>query len=384
MCLSPVLIPNPNYNSPIRDPTYRFIHDCESTKLAVPCGRCPVCIYLRQIYLVQRVQMESLDNDLFFGTLTYNNESLPLAEYGDIRFAYPDFSDWQKMLKRIRQAYPDLKFKYLLVQEYGSKRHRPHYHFILSLPRLGNPTLAEKMSTAYRLFDIFLKQWKRNYGSDRCPVWRPLLTYYRRNGKYNYDLHYLDPNSSKDGLDGVAFYVTKYILKYDKWVDRFKSKLYFSLSNEDFKDAWNKLRPRVLMSKGFGSPDSFNVQSHIFKGINMALDDRRAFYPYYFSRVNGKCFPLAPYYSKRFVTPDIQAVFVSRRPDDEDNIDKKIKSVDNFEKVKVFLNSQISEFDYDEIGDINIDKIPVEYETKMTPRFTADDFSIMDFFGEFP
>lgn len=384
MCLSPVLINNPNYNSPIQDSKYRLLHDCESSKLAVPCGRCAVCIYLRQLYLVQRVQMESLDNDLFFGTLTYNNDSLPVAEYGDIKFAYPDFTDWQKMLKRIRISHPDLKFKYLLVQEYGSRKHRPHYHFILSLPRVGNPSLAEKVSQAYELFKLFLSQWKRNYGSDRYPDWRPLLTYVNRNGKYNYDLHYLDPNSSKDGLDGVAFYVTKYILKYDKWVDKFKSKLFFELDEDDFKDAWSKLRPRVLMSKGFGSPDSPNVQAHIFKGISMAVDDPSAFYPYYFSRVNGKCFPLAPYYSKRFIKPDVQLVFVLRRPQEDDDIDDKIKRVQRFESMLGFLHSQVSEFDYAEIDDINVDKLSKDYETKMTPRLTADDFDVSDFFGEFP
>ncbi len=125
MCLSPILIDNPYYNSPVKDAVFRYIHDTKNTKMPVPCGRCASCIHLKQIYLVQRVQMEALNNDLFYGTLTYNNDMLPKAEYGDIKFAYPDFSDWQNMIKMIRKDYPDLNFKYMLVSEYGGRKHRP-------------------------------------------------------------------------------------------------------------------------------------------------------------------------------------------------------------------------------------------------------------------
>ena len=102
MCLAPILIDNPYYNSPIRAPDFLALHDTKSTKMAVPCGICASCIHLKQVYLIQRVQMEALNNDLFYGTLTYNQQSLPKAKYGDITFAYPDYSDWQKMLKMIR------------------------------------------------------------------------------------------------------------------------------------------------------------------------------------------------------------------------------------------------------------------------------------------
>lgn len=125
MCLSPIMIKNPNYHSPINDPNYHILHDTVNSFIPVPCGRCASCVHLRQVYLIQRVQMESISNDLFYGTLTYNQESLPIAKYGDIEFAYPDFTDWQKMIKMIRKDLPHLKFKYMLVSEYGGKKHRP-------------------------------------------------------------------------------------------------------------------------------------------------------------------------------------------------------------------------------------------------------------------
>lgn len=224
----------------------------------------------------------------------------------------------------------------------------------MSLPRYGN-SLAEKCSKAYELFDIFLKYWRRNYGSTRKPIWKPLLTYVRRGDKYNYDLHYLDPNSSKDGLDGVSFYVTKYILKFDDWVDRFKSKLFFSLPLDKYKEAWNLLRPRILMSKGFGSPTDPDVVSHIAKGITFALDTN-SFFPYFISRVNGSTYPLSPYFCKKLMRPFEKAIFFSRRPDElltRDDINDFDKRQIQLYDMRKFLNEQVNYFDFDEIDNIN-------------------------------
>lgn len=355
MCLAPVMIKNYHYNSPVRDPTFVALHNTTSPYIPVPCGRCASCIHLKQMYLVQRVQMESINNDLFYGTLTYNQESLPTVKYGDLTFSYPSFEDWQKMIKMIRKDYPDFKFRYMCVSEYGGKRHRPHYHFILSIPRTSD-LLAEKYSKATDLFSIWLKYWRRNYGSRRNPDWRPLCTYRRIGDRYNYDLHYLDPYSSKDGLDGVSFYVTKYLLKYDDFVDKFKSKLFFTLSDQDYKDAWSKFRPRCLLSKGFGSPDDPDVAAHIVNGINFALSDRQAYFPYYISRHNGATYPLAPYYQKKLLSVDSQLVFISRRPEinltelDIDNFDRKQLQLD---MIRAYLSSQLTYFDFEDIDEIN-------------------------------
>ena len=363
MCKAPILIDNPDYNSPVKDPVYRYIHNVKDSKIAVPCGRCSSCVHLKQIYIVQRVQMEALNNDLFFGTLTYNNDSLPTAQYGDIRFSYPDYSDWQRAVKMIRKDFPDLEFKYMLISEYGGKKHRPHFHFILSVPRTSD-LLSEKVSTAYRLFDIFLKYWRRNYGSTRKPIWKPLCTYVRRGEKYNYDLHYLDPNSSKDGLDGVSFYVTKYLLKFDDYVEKFKSLLYFNLPYDDYKEAWLKFKPRMLLSKHFGLPydkvtKSYcpKVSAHIRKGIDFSLSFSGALFPFYVSQQNGSTYPLAPYYSRRFLSISDQLEFVSRRPDINFitalDIDDFIKDQSKFDKVKSFLRSKNTFFDMD-MSDVNL------------------------------
>lgn len=100
MCLSPFLVKNINYGIKHK---YRKYIDTTSTFIAVPCGRCPVCLSLKQQYLVQRVQMEALSHDLYFMTLTYNNDMLPVKTIGEFTFAYVDISDFQKMVKMIRK-----------------------------------------------------------------------------------------------------------------------------------------------------------------------------------------------------------------------------------------------------------------------------------------
>lgn len=311
MCLHPVFIKNVNYGNKSK---LNYLSDTTSQYIPVPCGRCSVCLALKQQYIVQRVQMEALSHDLYFGTLTYNNESLSFVTSGDFRLNYVDISDWQRMIKMIRKHENLPKFRYLLVTEYGGKRHRPHIHFILSFPKDESQRLADRRSFEIRLFSIFLKYWRRNYGSTRYPIWKPLCTYKRTRKSYNFDLHYLDPYASSKGLDDVAFYVSKYVLKYDKWVDKLKSKLFYNLPESEYIRLWDKIRPRRLLSKGFGSYRDPKVIEHINKGINIALNDPRALFPYFISPVNGSTFPLCPYYSDKFLSMSDIQVFNSRKP----------------------------------------------------------------------
>lgn len=135
------------------------------------------------MYLVQRVQMESLDNYLFFATLTYNKESLPhigVSTGFDIPFA--DVHDLQNCFKRIRNNNLFTRpFKYLFVSELGSKRGRPHFHVLFILPKIDENNLHrfEKFGisvpdnefTPYNLehimFRVLLENWSRNVGTEK-------------------------------------------------------------------------------------------------------------------------------------------------------------------------------------------------------------------------
>lgn len=125
MCISPIRIKNPNLG--LVGPNAQF-KDTVSHYINVPCGVCHECVSHRQMQMVQRLQVEALVNHLFFCTLTYNDEMMPVITTStgfDIRYA--DVRDVQNMFKRLRKKNAfGRPFRYLAVSELGSKRGRPH------------------------------------------------------------------------------------------------------------------------------------------------------------------------------------------------------------------------------------------------------------------
>ena len=125
MCISPIRIKNPNLG--LIGPNAQF-KDTISHYINVPCGVCPQCVANRQMQYVQRLQMEELVNHLFFCSLTYNNDTIPVVTTStgyDIRYA--DVSDVQKMMKRLRKKNAfGRPFRYFGVSELGTKKGRPH------------------------------------------------------------------------------------------------------------------------------------------------------------------------------------------------------------------------------------------------------------------
>lgn len=125
MCISPNCIKNPNYgivNYGTRN------KDTVSAYINVPCGVCPECVAVRQMSYIQRLQMEELTNHLFYCTLTYNNESLPvLSVSSGYNIRYADVADVQKMMKRLRKSNAfGRPFRYFGVSELGDRKGRPH------------------------------------------------------------------------------------------------------------------------------------------------------------------------------------------------------------------------------------------------------------------
>lgn len=302
MCDSPNLIKNPFYG--LEKVGINFLRDTTSAYIPVPCGHCATCIALRQSYFVQRCQCEQFDNYLFMGTLTYQQSMIPIIEVNGRKLKYPDWSHVQKMIKRIRQNYDLLSFRVYFVSEYGSEKHRPHFHFILSYPKTEKDERLQRyeaMNLEKKFFDLFLKEWRVNVGSRRNPLYKPLCRYVVKNGRSTYDLHYIDPSLTDAGEADVSFYVTKYILKSDKWLDRLKSALKLNLSPDEFEKVWKLLKPKCCPSKCWGNPDSENTKRHIRKGIELAKESQSEF-PFFINPVSGQTFPLSPFYQKRFYT----------------------------------------------------------------------------------
>ena len=261
MCISPIYIANPNYRYNerhfLKDPTL-FLKDSTSQFLAVPCHVCSQCIALKQLYMVQRVQMESLFNHIFFATLTYNNECIPRVSCSsgyDIPFA--DMRDLKLAFKRINNDNAfGVPFRYFAVSEFGSLKGRPHLHCLIFIRKECASDYPSILNLEARLSQTLFDYWQRNYGSDRKPFYKPLCTYHEKimhNKLYrNYDLHYVNPTLSKNGCSDSAFYVLKYMLKQSNKEIRLQQALHLNLPQEEYESIWSLIRPQNIHSLGFG------------------------------------------------------------------------------------------------------------------------------------
>lgn len=316
MCISPISIPNPNYGKNPEVGSVFSLKDCSSAMISVPCGHCDECISLKQMYLVQRVQMESIANHVFFCTITYNNDMLPvLVTSSGHEIRYTRYSDLSNMFKRLRKDNAfGVPFRYLAVTERGSKRARPHAHILFFVSKVYAKTHNDLLNLEVVLFSNVLKYWSRNTGTNRKPVYVPLCTYVRKfiRGKLktSYDLHVVLPRDGSDCCSNVAFYCLKYMLKGSNHDLRLQQALKLNYSDVEYQDIWKEVRSRILVSKGFGlSPDKYISRSgigvpnsdilvHLRNGIDSAKLIKSD-YPLFFNSDTGQTFPLSPYYKRK-------------------------------------------------------------------------------------
>ncbi len=305
MCLSPIYIENPNYG-------YKhlgLLRNIKDTYLGVPCGHCRQCVSMKQSFYEQRIEMDSLNRDLYFMTLTYQNSALRYVNYQGTDIAIADYTDFQKLIKRFRRTFedrPELSdIRYLCVNEYGSKRYRPHFHVLFSLPKM--PDKFNLLRRDELLYDWFKNNWKRNNGTSLKPNWENLYRYVRKRGPKGYtctfDLHRIIETPDKP-FSAVGYYVTKYCLKYDERTTKLTRKISMdsSLDRDTRLDLLRRLTPRARSSKRFGLLDTLDkvthVQDSILKGIiaNKGLSFR------FFSPITGKESALCNVYRKKYVT----------------------------------------------------------------------------------
>ena len=88
------------------------------------CGKCFECIKKRCINWAYRVghELASHDDNIFL-TLTYDDLQADTYAY--------DYTDFQKFMKRLRDALPSRRIKYFTSLEYGGQNGRLHFHSIL-------------------------------------------------------------------------------------------------------------------------------------------------------------------------------------------------------------------------------------------------------------
>lgn len=315
MCVSPILIPNPNRGYKGK---FSFLKDTSSLFIPVSCGCCSECVHTRQMSIVQRCQLETLTGYPFYCTLTYNNQSLPQLVCSDGKhIRYADLSDVKNMIKRLRNDNVfGRPFRYFAVSELGSKRARPHFHILFYLKKLEGDSIYTPINLESLLFKTVLQYWQRNYGSRRSPVYKPLCTYVRKYicGKLhtNYDLHYVTPSTLDGSTLDVPYYVTKYMLKPSDKASRLQSALRLNLPEDEYQDIWSKVKPRWFSSLNFGFgiygmqvknkslserlSELENTQS--FKYVRSSIDRsiQSSEFPKFFDFEKGQSVPLSRYW----------------------------------------------------------------------------------------
>ena len=324
MCISPRRVKNPNKGAS-RDPTkgINFLKDTVSTYINVPCGVCPECLMMRQMNIVQRLNCEYQFGLLFFCTLTYNKECLPVLTCSNGRTVpYADISDLQNMFKRLKKDNLLTRpFRYFAVSEFGSEKHRPHFHVMFILPRYPDDDDFKIFNLERHLFKTVLSQWKRNVATrvrkkdgkvvpdNVHPVYKSLCTYVRhvyRNGtvKSNYELEFVRPRSFFQNEDCVSFYVSKYMLKPSDFVRKLQQGLRLNLSEDEYESVWKIVKPHCLISHGLGLASQWDEDEHSFipseeakEFVRRSVQLSKASYssPRYLAS-NGSTYPLSRYY----------------------------------------------------------------------------------------
>lgn len=347
MCVSPVLIPNPNYHN--RTELIRQTADTENQYIRVPCGVCGECLMKRQSDIVQRCRCLSLDHYMFFFTLTYNRESLPrITTSQGVTIPFADYSDIQKMFKRIRKSNAfNRDFKYLCVSERGSKKGRPHFHGIIFIPKISTDDKLYSAVTETLVRNTIFKEWRRNYGSSRSPIWKPLFTYRSKfvAGKRfsNFDCHYIVPHSTEKGSDDVAFYVSKYVLKPSNVENRLQQALKLNLDPAEFDTIWRCVKSRCFWSKGFGAFTELEKE-YVRSCVRRSSSDPNGFQ---FFNSDGTKSQLARYYRK-YIDKDSAISSVSARGGPINVPDRNLSELDNSIDNVLRIRDEISHHDISE------------------------------------
>lgn len=374
MCINPTYIDNPYYGK--NHLHYKGLRDTNSRKLAIPCKNCPECIALEQMYLVQRIQMESLNNWLFMGTVTYKNEYLPhLMTSQGYEYRYADIKDYTGMIKRLRKNNTfEFPFREFYVSERGGKGGRPHLHCILMFRKSDiGKTYEDAHNFAFvHKWDIF-QEWKRVTKKGRYSTSEQLSDYREsiRNGIVHktYDFHFVDPRLTDSGITDVAFYVLKYLMKCTPHETKIRRKLYLSYEKEEAKAYWDTIKSRKIQSKLFGLDvwkdleDTHNYD--IINWLRQGIERSKLSSPYalYYAPEQLLTFPLAPYYKENplIYSMEDEMVFLHkdenykkygyRLPKQMPEVSEMIKKFNDYERKLKLLDKEVFSETLEELYD---------------------------------
>ena len=322
MCVKPITISNFNKGLPdavkLRFP---FIQDYRYVQ--VPCGKCPECLYRKQGYLIQRCVMMQEDYYIFFATLTYNNESLSYVDINGYRHYYAPVRDIQLFFKLLRKH--DVfggPFKYIACSEYGCKHHRPHWHVLFFVPKPEFRSVRDELlfvnNIEHEVKPYVIKYWSKNVGTKWHPEYRGNCTYINDYRGTTLDFHYVKPHIDNKSTEDVCYYVFKYVLKFDDWFEKKRQALRLNLEYVDFVKYYNMIKPRFLISKGFGITPK--TKDYIRYCIDSSFNYPDKGYFVFINPISGRISPLSPYYRQKYLTvEDLTKMYLFQKKYDIDH-----------------------------------------------------------------
>lgn len=136
----------------------KIVHYETGQIIRVQCGRCYECEREKANEWSLRIMQEaSLYEKNCFVTLTYDEEHVPL----DFEVSRREV---QLFMKRLRKKISPARVRFFACGEYGSKRGRPHYHFILfGFFPPDAELLYEKKSIKYYTSDFLSEVWTKGF-----------------------------------------------------------------------------------------------------------------------------------------------------------------------------------------------------------------------------
>lgn len=320
MCLSPVTIENPYYKidkkrlklSPgmIRAP---ITHNYWDSHIQVPCGHCAACLEQAQSATVQRFREMSREYYIWFFTLTYDDEHLNKIVIGEYTHEYAPVEDMQNFIRTFRNNVNlpfELRdnFSYWVTSEYGHTGHRPHWHgFLMFRMSALHEAGAIPQMLNDELFRAFKYSWSVNVGTKKHPKREPRCQWIRRvlgpgRIKSTYDFHLIEPRWSPVqhklvDIEDVAFYCSKYCLKFDEWLKRKQQALRLNLDPDSYREAWSLIKTHQLVSKGFGLIENSDIPQMIDRNY------KKFGYPVYVNN-DGSTWPMSRYLREKYVTQE--------------------------------------------------------------------------------
>lgn len=246
----------------------------------VQCGHCKACQVRRlKKYLPLICNESSQHKYMYFFTLTYNNDNLPLKdvfkfipekknyrpEYFQllresqdyVQFCHGllpilDTEDIQKWFKRVRKLLDSrqVRFRYFVSGDYGETTFRPHYHGLLWF---DSSWLAENIQ------DVFARTWKvGNQSIGRFEV-EPA----RSKGQYA-------AAYTQMVADRPAIYAYR----------EFKPKALFS-SKPSFGSFWNTVETdRDIVLQGLNAVTVYDNERFVYKTVPLPASYLRRWFPF--------------------------------------------------------------------------------------------------------